>query len=199
MKVEMHMKSGCGSPIKSDEESGMDEMIDKQINRPKVFNRTTACFALLVLLGISGYVGSNNQKANPSPTVSVIRQTVVEDGVYGESADRLQEQYEEDRSREISMLDGVLSDPNIDMETKNRAQAQKVEVVRRMEEEAQVRVALKQMGFNDFSVICGAQMMTVILEQDAGLAQADAVRTIDAVCAVTGLQPQDVKVIFAEK
>lgn len=197
MKTEMRIKSQERRP--PDEGTyrrwGRKNAINK--NRLSVYIRCGACAALLLLLAVSGYTGAN------SPQTSMTASPVVTKTVFPQAQEMTYEEiraeHEQQRQREIELLDSVMDDLSADNGTKNHALEQKTQIAARMETEAQVRAALLHMGYTDAAAVCGAQQVTVILAQESIKTDEDSVRVIDAAAAVAGIDPQNIRIILAKK
>ena len=165
-------------------------------NRHQRGLRAAACAALLVLLGVSGYVGSGegNAQVTAAPVAKI---TTIEDDASMMTFEEIRLRHDEDRAREIELLDSVIDHPDTKEEQRNAALEQKVLLAGRMEEEAQIRAALAHMGLGEAAVLCGAKQVTVILPQQGE--QTQTVRVIDAVTGIADVQAQDVKIILAKK
>ena len=165
-------------------------------NRLSVGIRMTGGFALLTLLAVCGFAGASRANVQ-SVSVPVERQTI------GGDAQPLQtmsvaERLARDRQEEIAMLDSVIESADADQATRQSALAQKAQLAGRMELEAQARACLAQMGYEKAQVVCGAQVMTVLLPSSDMSAAQDSARVVSAVADQTGTEPQNVKIILTQ-
>lgn len=145
--------------------------------------------ALLAACGLAGAKGAKVQ------TVSV---PVERSALTGESAAKMStaERLARDRQEEIALLDSVLESGDADQATRQSALAQKTQLTGRMELEAQARACLSGMGYEDAQVVCGAQMLTVLMPGTVAAA-GDGARIIAAVSEQTGTGPENVRILFA--
>lgn len=162
-------------------------------NKLSVGYRAVGGFFLLALLAVCGFAGASRGSVQ-SVSVPVERQVLGEEwtGQTVSSAERLAL----DRQEEIQMLDSVIENADADQATRQNALAQKAQLAGRMELEAQARACLSEMGYEDAQVVCGAQVMTILLPS-ASIADTQAsARVISAVSDQTGCEPQNVKIIL---
>lgn len=153
--------------------------------------------ALLVLLAACAYIGScGGDERTVSVAVSRTEYVPAEWTLIGE--DSAQARLEAERRQEMDMLRAIAQDEHADEETKKTALDQIGQIAMRMETEAQARACLEEMGILQPGVICGAQMLTIVLAPEQAL-EADSVRIMDAVCSATGLDAADIKIILSKK
>lgn len=166
-------------------------------NRKKV-GRAICGALLLALLAACGFIGANQQ---PTKTVSVAttRTILTTEEIEASSVVDASAQLAADREREIALLDEVLANEQTDAATRENALSQKTQIAERMENEAQTLACLRYMGFEEVAVVCGAQMMTVIVPYESVVAETDRTRLIDAVCSQTGFAADSVKIILSKK
>ncbi|MBP3655315.1 MAG: hypothetical protein J6K32_01310 [Clostridia bacterium] len=107
----------------------------------------------------------------------------------------MQQRLDAEREKEIGLLEAVLAGDGA--EAKENAAAQKEELLRRMETEAQARFILDGLGAAS-AVCCGAGMITVFLEEIAGTDTEQMVRLHEAVCSQTGMAADNVKIILVK-
>ena len=164
-------------------------------NRLSVSFRKAGGVLLLALLAACGYAGASRGGVR---AVSLPVQRTVMGGAQAEAeqAQTAAERLRQDRAQELALLSGVLSSEDVDEATRQSALAQQVQIVDRMEAEAQARACLEEMGFEGAQAVTGAQIMTVLLSAAQVGGEADAARIIDAVSSLTGVAPENVKLIL---
>ena len=166
-------------------------------NRLTVCARVASGFSLLALLAVCGFAGASRAGVQ-SVSVPVERQTLGDE--WGQQAQVMStaERLARDRQEEIEMLDSVIESADADQATRQSALAQKAQLAGRMELEAQARACLDQMGFHEAQVVCGAQMMTVLVPSADLVNSSDSARIVSAVSDQTGTEPQNVKIILVK-
>jgi len=194
MKAEMRIKTDGKSLFLRPESV---ERAAKIKNGPKVCARSMGCVALLALLGVSGYFGAQAGAVQTVSSPVIVRREPAAEGV--QEIEAIRARHEGDRMEEIALLDSVIDHPQAQQDARNSALEQKLQIVRRMEDETQVNAALAQMGFEGASALCGAQQMTVILNENAEQIDGKTARIVEAVVGITGMQPRDIKIILAKK
>ena len=164
-------------------------------NRLMVYARVAGGFSLLALLAVCGFAGASRGGVQ-SVSVPIERQILGEEWEQQAKNMSTAERLARDRQEEIQMLDSIIESADTDQATRQSALAQKTQLAGRMELEAQARACLDQMGYHEAQVVCGAQMMTVLLPS-ADLAKTeDSARIVSAVADQTGTEPQNVKIIL---
>ena len=158
--------------------------------------RGAVCVLLLALLAVCGYAGSGGRETR-MVSVDVTRQTLSVDTQDSaqDAAARLAMQREE----ELSLLQGVIDSEDAGAQTREDARAQLMQLVRRMEIEAQSTACLAQMGYEDAAAMCGAQLLSLFIPYVNINGEEDTARIVDVVCGVSGFEPGDVKIILTKK
>ena len=166
-------------------------------NRLTVYTRVAGGFLLLILLAVCGFAGASRGGVQ-SVSVPVERQILGEEWEQRSNNMSTAERLARDRREEIEMLDGIIENADTDQATRQSALAQKTQLVGRMELEAQARACLGEMGFLEAQVVCGAQMMTVLLPSSDVAKAGDGARIVSTVADQTGTEPQNVKIILVK-
>ena len=160
--------------------------------------RGALCAALLLLLAVCGYMGAAGREETASVSVPVER-TLLESGMLStEPAQETRERLAGERAQELEMLESVIGSPRADAATVKSALAQKTELTRRMEAEAQAEAVLSAMGIADATAVCGAQMLTLILPAESAADEATHARVIGAASEQTGIAAESVKIILVK-
>ena len=193
MKTQMHVKPDA---LERMNDHVRKKNIDRRKNRPAVYSRIAGCAALIAILAASGYVGAyrqNVQKTTAAPVVS--RQTAYEE--YEEmSFEEIENRLEQERAQELALLDGVIDDVGAQDSTKENARQQKIQIVERMETQAQIRAALTSMGIAEAMAICTQERVMLIIPAQYAQRQT---QMIDAACSISGCEAKDVKIILVKK
>lgn len=155
--------------------------------------RAAGGMLLLALLAVCGLAGSG---AGDVRAVSVPVERAPQGGA--QAAMSAAERLALDRQEEIALLDSVLESADADQGTRQNALAQKTQLAGRMELEAQARACLAGMGYERAQIVCGAQMMTVLLPGESVPDAAAGARIVSAVCDQTGADAADVKILLTD-
>ena len=154
--------------------------------------------SLLLMLGISGYIGTR-ERALQAVSVPVSRVSYVVEENEEDSFERASEKLRAEREREVALLQKVVEDDDIDSETRRDASSQITVLAERMELEHRLEVCLEEMGFNQTACISSANGITVICPMDCIEGDHDRLRMIDAICGLTGHDAGDIKIILSKK
>lgn len=165
------------------------------MNRKALLQRGVG-FLMLALLGVSGYYGA---KEDPVRMVSVpVTRLVLQDDSGIESSRQVGVRLSEQRKLEMDILSKILDDDQAEEELKNNAREQLAGIAARIEVEVLAMDCLEKLGKAQASASCNGRMLTIFLPQlQSGDAEATAL--IDAVCGVTGYEPNQVKIILTRK
>jgi stage III sporulation protein AH len=120
---------------------------------------------------------------NPSDTVSA----------GAEYFTTVREQRDELRKDEFEYLDAMINDENAKPEAQASAQAEKLELVARMEKEFTIESMLKAKGFKDAAVFFHAGSVNVIVDSET-LTEEQVAQILDIVLRETGEKAENVKV-----
>jgi len=160
--------------------------------------RAAACAALLFAMAVSGViaVGTPEKDNVFVPTVSINMSDQELSAMAIKSIrDRLQQQ----RERELLLLDEVIERSSPGEQSADEALAQKLDIIQRMEYEAQAQACLDNMGFERTAVLCGAQNVTVFAPFEYSGDEKSRISMIDALSSLTGVGVESVKIILAKK
>ena len=159
--------------------------------------RAGLCALLLTLLAVCGYVGAKEPET-AAVSLPIVRSTLegAQDMVLDAQDTRAKLALE--RAQEIEMLDSVIASKKAGAATVESALAQKTELVRRMEAEAQAEAVLGEMGFEDVTAVCGAQMLTLIVPKNEADGEADRAKILSAASGQTGIPAESVKIILVK-
>ena len=159
--------------------------------------RAALCALLLTLLAVCGYVGARTPQT-AAVSVPLVRTTLeAQEDALPDAADT-RAQLAMERAQEIEMLDSVIASKKAGAATVESALAQKTELVRRMEAEAQAEAVLGEMGFEDVTAVCGAQMLTLIVPKNEADGEADRAKILSAASGQTGIPAESVKIILVK-
>ena len=155
---------------------------------------------LLLLLGVCGYMGAARQE-NVQSVVSlpVTRVELEGEAVGGSSITQIRERLNRQREEELTLLDRVIADAGADSAAKEDALAQKTQIVRRMETEAQMTAVLEGMGAENALAVCGAQGVTLLIPQEMGMDETARNRLLNAVGGQSGIEMTQLKIILIKK
>lgn len=162
-------------------------------NRLSVYSWKLGGVLLLALLAVCGAAGASRAGVR---AVSLPVQRTVIGGGQDESAQSAAQRLAQDRAQELALLANVISTEGVDETTRQNALAQQVQITQRMETEAQARACLAQMGYAGAEAVSGAQIMTVLMPAGSVRGETDAARIVDAVSSLTGVAPENVKLIL---
>ncbi len=115
----------------------------------------------------------------------------------GEATDALSAfvlEREQLRSMQISQLDDIINAPATSTELVAEAQAQKLEIVRRMEIEQTVSGVLKARGYEDAAVAASEDTVSVMIRKSE-ITDADAAVVLELVLSETDIPAADVRII----
>lgn len=157
--------------------------------------RAALCALLLTLLAVCGYVGAKEPET-AEVSLPIVRSTL-EETMMPDARDT-RARLELERAREIEMLDSVIASEKAPAATVESALAQKTELVRRMEAEAQAEAVLGEMGIADVTAVCGAQMLTLIVPEGEAGGETDRAKILSAASGQTGIPAESVKIILVK-
>lgn len=100
------------------------------------------------------------------------------------------------RKEEIEYINGIVDNPKSEVEMKNEAQAQLLELTANMEKELTMEGLLKAKGFNDSIVIFNQDYVSVIVEKKE-LAPEEVAQILDIVKRESGKDAENIKIIPA--
>jgi len=201
MKMQMEIKTD-GRSLFDDERIDAWSQADRKKNKQTAgligLKRWGMCALLIGVLAASGFAGAGTLDARQTAAAPVISRSGGK--ATGESLtyDEIRMEHEKQRERELAILNEVISDASADNETKEQANEQKTEIVKRLENEAAIQAALAHMGYGQAAVVCAQERVVLIMPSGMDI-KADTVRMIDAVCSVSGCEAKDVKIILAKK
>lgn len=158
--------------------------------------RTVSCAFLLILLGVCGYSGSK-QTAVRTTGASLERTQYETPMPEVQSAETTDERLRIQRREQMSMLEGIISNPASDTQTVQAALAQKAQIVGAMETESLAAAAVAMMGYDGVSVLYGEQALCIFVPEQ--IPQEDQIRIFDAVSTQTGLDASNIKMILIKK
>ena len=177
---------------------------------------------LVVLLVITGYLNfrynqnmlndnanselMNNEDRKPAVTIKDVPNE--DNGVSGDNAGQSDAisttssmifvEYrfdrENKRKEEIEYIREIVDNPNSEIEMKNEAQTQLLEITDTMEKELTIEGLLKAKGFNDSIVIFNQDYVSVIVEKDE-LAPEEVAQILDIVKRESGKTAENIKII----
>ncbi len=123
----------------------------------------------LALLGVCGYIGAERTHVQSVVSLPVTRVELEGEAVGGSSITQIRERLNRQREEELTLLDRVIADAGADSAAKEDALAQKTQIVRRMETEAQMTAVLEgNGGGKDALAVCGAQGVTLLIPTGNG-------------------------------
>ena len=166
--------------------------------RMAAWARGALCAALLALLAVCGYMGAAGRDETAAVSVPVVRTALESGALSAESAADTRGRLADERAQELEMLESVIGSPRADAATVKSALAQKTELTRRMEAEAQAEAVLGAMGIADATAVCGAQMLTLILPAASAADEAARAQVIGAASEQTGIAAESVKIILVK-
>ncbi len=166
-------------------------------NRPSVGLRISTGVLFLGILAVSGYMGAKQQN-RPAVGVPVSYTVMASAGAQDEAMADVRARLKGEREQELALLDSVIEHPDTDSATRTDALAQKAQIVRRMEMEAQIEAVMLGMGI-DGEAVGGETGVTMMANaQDLADEQAQ-MRLISAASSQTGLDPSKMKIILVKK
>ncbi|MGI5851042.1 MAG: SpoIIIAH-like family protein [Clostridiales bacterium] len=101
---------------------------------------------------------------------------------------------ENKRKEEIDYIKEIVDNPNSEIEMKNEAQAQLLEITNIMEKELTIEGLLKAKGFKDSVVIFNQDYVSVIVEKNE-LAPEEVAQILDIVKRESGKTAENIKII----
>ena len=156
---------------------------------------------LIMLLAACTAAGSYEVPAAVSLPVTIAEHKDVNkmDGGQPESSSlsQIRDRLNKSREEELKLLDET-SAGSADAMTKRYAQTQMADIAARMEREANASAVLSAMGYDDFAVCCGAEIMSAFLTQESDDDEGKRIRLIDAIAQQTGLEAGSVKIILVK-
>jgi len=166
--------------------------------------RTSVLFTLLALLVVSSYANyrmSANSAALETdlPVLRILgseptsEPTKAQEQVANSFAD-YREQRSSSRAQEIRMLDEMIGDPDSSGNAAEEARAQKLSLVRSMEQESTLEGLLKAKGFEDALVSSRVGSVSVVIKGES-LTEAQAVQIMEITMRETGEEARNIKII----
>lgn len=168
----------------------------KENNGLSIGGRLTGLL-LIVILAICAYAGAEQNERTVS--VSAVRTSYAAEPDEMERASSAAERSKKSRDTQIALLKEVIGNEQTDQEKKSDAIRLLGDMAERSAIEAQVLECLDGMGIKQADVICGVQMLTVILSESELRDSAQRTRIFDAVSELSGYEAGDVKIIIAKK
>jgi len=177
----------------------VNKSMKKGLNR-----RTTVLFTLLGLLVVSSYANyqMSANSAAPETDLPVLRifgsapepePTKMPEHIANSFAD-FREQRSASRVQEIRMLDEMIGDPGGSGNSADEARAQKLALVRSMEQESTLEGLLKARGFEDALVSSRPGSVSVVIKREQ-LTEAEAVQIMELTMRETGEEARNIKII----
>lgn len=179
------------------------------IMKDKKTGRYLLLAGLIVLLAGVGYLNYALGAGAADPAIDASA-AAPSDGVEGAlSADDLAvmssanyfEDYkvnrESTRNTEVTYLDSIIKDERSDVEQVQDAQAQKIEIVARMESELTIEGLVMAAGFDDAIVTVRQGSVNVVLKAKQ-ISKEEAAKVLEIVRQETGEPAQNIKVILQE-
>ncbi len=176
------------------------QSVKKGINR-----RTGVLLSLLVLLVISSYANYRMSAESAAtqtelPVVRVVGNSPTVQPTQAPSAPPVnsfaayREQRGASRAQEIQMLDDMIADTNAGSDSAEQARAQKLALVRSMEQETALEGLLKAKGYEDVLVSARVGAVTVVIKREA-LTSAEATQILELSMRETSEEARNVKII----
>lgn len=153
----------------------------------------------LALLGVCGYIGAERTHVQSVVSLPVTRVELEGEAVGGSSITQIRERLNRQREEELTLLDRVIADAGADSAAKEDALAQKTQIVRRMETEAQMTAVLEGMSAENALAVCGAQGVTLLIPQEMGMDETARNRLLNAVGGQSGIEMTQLKIILIKK
>ena len=166
--------------------------------RMAAWARGALCAALLALLAVCGYMGASGREETAAVSVPVERTALESGALSTETVEDARRRLAVERAQELEMLESVIGSPRADAATVKSALAQKTELTRRMEAEAQAEAVLGAMGIADATAVCGAQMLTLILPEESARDETARAQVIGAASEQAGVAAESVKIILVK-
>lgn len=167
-------------------------------NRLAVCIRGLSAAALLVLLGVCGFVGAGQTRTN-AVSVPVVRLDTEKQEYASSTLEQIKERLGKSRNEEIALLDSVIADENASEENRQNALAQKTEIAACMETQARVEAALSYMGYDQIAALCLSDRITLFVPFSLLAEEQQQVRLIDAAATASGTLPEEIKIILVKK
>ncbi len=163
----------------------------------------TGLIVVLVAVGYLNYALGNSpgpeDKTAEAGLDSEIEGALSADDLAVMSTDNYFEDYkakrESMRDTEVAYLDSIISDEKSDAETVKDAQSQKIEIVKRMENELTIEGLLMASGFDDAIVTVQTGSVNVVIKSKQ-ITKEDAAKILEIVRQETGEPAQNIKVIL---
>ncbi len=176
----------------------------------KIDRRTMILLTLLVLLVASSYANYRLGVMSHAVTTSLPVARVlsaqptatptaapVASGKEASSFAEYRTQRSQTRAQEIQMLDAMIADTAAGADMTDQARAQKLTLVKSMEQETSLEGLLRAKGFGDVVVSAKPGAVTVVVAQ-AQLTQSEATQIMELTTHETGVAARDVKIIPAK-
>lgn len=159
------------------------------------FMRVMCCAALLLLLGVSGYLGASTGESVQTVSVPVVYTPI--EASYSVLDTRAQ--LEGKRNRALEMLESVLLNPQAKEEEISAALFQKTRIAAAMEREAQLEKALAEIGAQGASCVIGEETLSVFAPEEAALNERMRVQMLDLAASLTSIPAERIKIILVKK
>lgn len=181
----------------------------KQSMKKGMNRRTTVLLTLLVLLAASSYANyrmgvSSAAVQTELPVMRIFGSAptaqptqVPEDAPPANSFAAYREQRGISRAQEIQMLDEMIADTNSGSASAEEARAQKLALVRSMEQETALEGLLKAKGFEDVLVSSRSGAVTVVVKRES-ITSAEATQILELAMRETGEEARNIKIIPAK-
>ncbi len=140
------------------------------------------------------------QKLAPQMEIGVNNANVEQEETFArteEYFETFRENRENTREKELSYLETILTQKEVDAETLVDAQQQKLAIVESMEKEFTVESVLKAKGFADAAVTFHKGAVNVIIKAET-LTNQQVAQILDIVCRETGEKADNIKISVAQ-
>ena len=198
--------------VKTTQRSGKNKML-------VVRKRQVAALALILLIGVAGYLNLTIRKSDTDPGVAVmyteaskkLGEAKMVNSTESEAQDRedgknntetvsadyftnARMEREKKRGESIEMLTGLLNSANADKEAKDNAENQIARLARFTEQETQAENMIRAKGYGNCVVYMGENVTTVAVETN-GLNEIDAAVITDLVAQGGEIAADQVKIV----
>ena len=166
--------------------------------RLTAYVRAAGSAFLLLILGVCGYLGTLQNEVK-AVSVPIVRSIMEQEIHTASTVEETRQRFENRRKEEIALLDSIIAQSDGEGQSRLDALEQKMQIVQRMELEAEAQASLSYMGFDRAAVVCGAQSLTVFVPFDQAEDEKKRVRLLDAAASASGISPEAVKIILTKK
>ena len=164
----------------------------------KGLGRTAAASALLGLLAVSGYIGSQRNEAVQTVSVPVVFEPLHAGMLKSTNEPEAGDDLDAKRERALALLEEVIADPRAPENAVESALEEKTRLAAAMVSEARLEEALGLLGIHGAKAVAGARMMTVFAPPGAALDGKARMQIVDAAVTATGLSADGIKIILAK-